>query len=268
MREVVHWPRSNRLVYLHAKATPEFWDALWREQGKAPPPAADDEILLVTQRYLPRGARILEGGCGRSDKVKVLSVFGYEAIGVDFAEDAVRQARIDYPGIDVRQGDVRHLEFEDASFDGYWSIGVIEHFWSGYEEILAEAARVVKPGGILFLTAPWFSPFRRAKARRGGYEVAEFATEPESFYQFALARDEVATNLERHGFEVERWTGMASELSMRQDMPSLKRPVEWLFGSRGSLIKRVFRRAITDSLNRYCGHSFLAIARRKGQKVA
>ncbi|HLA73878.1 MAG TPA: class I SAM-dependent methyltransferase [Steroidobacteraceae bacterium] len=262
MREVVHWPHGNRLVYLHAKATPEYWDAWWRATGKAPPPSPDDEVVRVTSRYLPRGARLLEGGCGRADKVKSLAVAGYGAVGVDFAEDAVKQSGIDYPGIDVRQGDVRKLDFPDASFDGYWSIGVIEHFWDGYEDILAEAARVVKPEGILFLTAPWFSPYRLAKARRGGYQVVEFEREPESFYQFALPRAEVEGRLARHGFAVERWSGIAAEISMREDMPALKRQVEWLFGSRGSVFKRAFRRALSDGLSGYCGHSFLAIARR------
>jgi hypothetical protein len=36
----------------------------------------------------------------------------------------------------------------------------------------------------------------------------------------------------------------------------------WLLGSRGSLLKRLLRRAVVRGLNPYCGHSFLAVARR------
>jgi SAM-dependent methyltransferase len=263
MREIRYWPRKNRLVYLEEKATPEYWDALWRAEGKAPPPSDRDAVVRVTRGYLPPGAAVLEGGCGRADKVNSLSVAGYRAVGIDFAEDTVKQARIDYPELDVRQGDVRALDFPDASFDGYWSIGVIEHFWSGYDEILAEAARVLKPGGFLFLTAPWLSPFRLRKAKAGEYQRLDVVSEPENYFQFALARPEVSERLAAHEFALERWSGIACEISILEDMISLRGPVRWLFGSRGSLVKRVCRRALIECLNPFCGHSFLAIARRK-----
>lgn len=262
MRRVVHSPRLNRLVYLHEKATPEFWEALWEAEGMAPPPTSRDPVVAVTRRHLPRGARLLEGGCGRGNKVKALSDAGYEAIGVDFAARTVAQARITYPDVDVRQGDVRALAFPDQFFDGYWSIGVIEHFWGGYDAILAEAARVLKPGGFLFLTAPWLSPFRQHRARVRGYESQDFDTEPELFYQFALGRSEVGGALNRHGFRLLRWRGLGSEVSMQEDMPRLQAPVGWLLGSRGSIFKRVLRRLVARAADPYCGHSFLAVAQR------
>ncbi len=263
MRQVVYSPHANRLIYLVAKATPEFWAALWRTEGKPPLPSPRDEVVTVTRKYLQQGARVLEGGCGRANKVKSMADAGFRAVGVDFAAQTVEQARRDFPGIDIREGDVRALEFPDGYFDGYWSIGVIEHFWGGYDAILAEAARVLKPCGFLFLTAPWFSPYRERRVRAGHYPSDEFADEPASFYQFALSRAEVCSALVRHGFEVLRWQGVASEISMQEDMPHLKRQVDWLLGSRGSIVKRVLRKAIARSVDSYCGHSFMAIARRR-----
>lgn len=264
MRRVVHSPRLNRLIYLNEKATPEFWEALWEAEGLAPPPTSRDHVVTVTRRHLPPGATVLEGGCGRGNKVKALTDAGYAAIGVDFAPRTVAQAKIVYPDVDVRQGDVRALPFPDQFFDGYWSIGVIEHFWGGYDAILAEAARVLKTGGFLFLTAPWLSPFRQHRARVCGYESQDFETEPESFYQFALGRSEVGRALVRHGFRLLRWRGLASEVSMQEDMPRLQTQVEWLLGSRGSIFKRVLRKLVARAADSYCGHSFLAIAQRTG----
>ena len=160
---------------------------------------------------------------------------------------------------------MRALPFPAEFFDGYWSIGVIEHFWEGYDAILAEASRVLRPGGFLFLTAPWFSPYRRSKARRQGYARHDFASEPPDFYQFALGRDEVAAALDRHGLDLRRWRGLAPEISMQEDMAGLKKPVHWLFASRGSPVKRALRRMVCNSFSSYCGHSFMAIARRRGQ---
>jgi len=189
---------------------------------------------------------------------------GYTAVGIDFAARTVAQARIAYPGVDVRKGDVRALEFPDRFFDGYWSIGVIEHFWGGYDAILSEAARVVKTDGFLFLTAPWLSPYRQRRVRARGYCIEDFAAEPASFYQFALGRSEVGRALARHGFRLLRWQGLASEVSMQEDMARLRPQVDWLLLSRGSIFKRAFRQIIARAADAYCGHSFMAIAERQG----
>jgi SAM-dependent methyltransferase len=263
MRNVVYSPRVDRLIYLHEKATPTYWDSVWVAEGKPPPASENDDVARVTREFLPAGSRILEGGCGRADKVNSMAHAGFNAVGIDFAASTVEQARRDFPNLDIRQGDVRALDFPDGSFDGYWSIGVIEHFWEGYDAILAEMARVVRRGGVLFLTAPWFSPYRRQRLRAGGYPTADYASEPDNFYQFALDRPGVSRDLERHGFEVLRWSGLASEVSMLEDMTSIKGPVNWLLGSRGSIVKRVVRRVVSRGLDSWCGHSFLAVARRK-----
>ena len=262
MRQVVYWPNANRLIYLDEKATPEFWDHRWQTEGKPGPVSHRDEVVTVTAKYLPPGSRILEGGCGRANKVKAMAMAGYRATGVDFAEDSVKQAKLNYPDLDIRRGDVRSLDFPDGEFDGYWSIGVIEHFWEGYGSILAEAARVLRPNGVLFLMAPWLSPYRVRKAANSEYPVAEFPSEPGSFYQFALGRTEVAAQIAQYGFELVHWQGLASEISMMEDMVALKGPIQWLFGSRGSIFKRTLRKALCIALNSYCGHSFLAVARR------
>ena len=259
---VVYWEKTDRLIYFDEKATPQFWDFHWQAEGKPPAIGPRDDVVVVSRKYLARGSRILEGGCGRANKVKAMADAGFCAIGLDFAPDAVKQARLHYPDLDIRQGDVRSLEFPDGSLDGYWSIGVIEHFWEGYASIMAEAARVLRPNGFLFLTAPWLSPYRKHKVRTGGYPRADFSSEPAGFYQFALGRKEVCSELVRHGFRVLRWRGRVSEISMRDDMALFQRQTRWLLNSRGSLVKRVARLAIFTTLNQYCGHSFLAVARR------
>ncbi len=262
MREVLYWEEAHRLVYLEAKATPEFWDSRWIDEGKPTPVSPKDDVITVTRKFLSPGDRVLEGGCGRANKVKAMADVGFDAIGVDFAKETVHRAREMYNGIDVREGDVRALAFPDGYFDGYWSIGVIEHFWDGYDEILSEACRVLKPGGFLFLTAPWFSPYRQAKARDGGYKHFQTDAEPELFYQFALGRNEVIEQLARNGFAMRAWRGRVSEISMRSDMMRFRGFIEWLLGSRGSIPKRALRKVVARALDNYCGHSFLAVAQR------
>ena len=61
-----------------------------------------------------------------------------------------------------------------------------------------------------------------------------------------------------------RWRGLASEISMQEDMPRLRPQVDWLLGSRGSVFKLVLRKIIARAADGYCGHSFMAIAERQG----
>lgn len=265
MREILYWPGKGKLVYLAERATPEFWDARWVEEGAPAPVNPRDKVVTVTPRYLEPGARVLEGGCGRGNKVRALADTGYNAVGIDFAAATVARANEVYPDLDIRTGDVRALDLAADSFDGYWSIGVIEHFWNGYDEILAEAARVLRPGGVLFLTAPWFSPLRQRKAAAGDYPAIDFDAEPINFYQFALSRSEVSAALLGHGFEILEWSGTAAELSLQEDLSVFRSQIEWLFASRGSLAKRLVRRAIIEGARPFCGHSFMAIARNTGK---
>ena len=55
----------------------------------------------------------------------------------------------------LKHGDILALSYPDSSFDGYYSLGVVEHFTdSQLERLLGEAWRVLKPGGKLVLFWP------------------------------------------------------------------------------------------------------------------
>ncbi|MGI6387354.1 MAG: hypothetical protein ACOX2W_09535, partial [Desulfomonilia bacterium] len=82
MRYVAYWEKVDRLVYLKEKATPEFWDSWWKTEGK-PAVNSKGEVVTVTAQYLQLGSRVLEGGCGRADKVKAMTDGGFKAIGID-----------------------------------------------------------------------------------------------------------------------------------------------------------------------------------------
>lgn len=63
--------------------------------------------------------------------------------------------------LEMRVEDARSLSFEAASFDAVYSISVLEHIPDGGDsEAVAELARVLRPGGRLFLTVP-FAPAAR-----------------------------------------------------------------------------------------------------------
>ena len=221
---------NRRLVYLGAAPDSNFWDAHWQ--------AADFErairiphnrfIVGHTSRYLPPGSRILEGGCGRGDKVYALAHHGYDAHGVDFAPETVARVKRHAPELKVQLGDVRALPFDDSFFDGYWSLGVIEHFPEGYDPILREMHRVLRTGGYLFLTFPALSPLRAWKARLRRYPALPAdETGAGDFYQFALDPPSVIRHFEANGFELLKRKLVDGFYGLTQECPgfSLLQPV-------------------------------------------
>jgi len=196
---------NQRLILFKHKADSHYWDYHWQSTdliGKVKAVKNNRFVKKFTTKFLKPGTRILEGGCGIGQNVYGLKSWGYEAYGVDFAKETVERTKREFPELKISVQDVRKLNFPDNFFEGYWSLGVIEHFWEGYDEILKEAKRVIKPGGYLFLTFPYMSPLRKLKAKLGLYPVFKRdKVDLGNFYQFILDIDKVKKNVEKYGFK-------------------------------------------------------------------
>ncbi|MBI4098799.1 MAG: class I SAM-dependent methyltransferase [Candidatus Magasanikbacteria bacterium] len=266
-------PQHNRLIYIAEQASPEYWDRHWsfnklrmedlrREITRK---HYDFLVLPVTRDYLSPGSRVLEGGCGTGVHVYNLQRHGFESIGIDNAPETVRLAKEAVPEMDIRLGDVVHLDFPDNHFDGYWSIGVIEHFRDGYDAVLKEMHRVLKPGGYLFLTFPYMSPLRRWRARRGQYlemlKQVQHDSAPDGFYQFALDHRRVTKTFEANGFELieekplDGWNGLAQEYPTNRLIIALTK--------RASKIAKLARLVIDYLARPVAGHGILLVVRKK-----
>ena len=116
--------------------------------------------LRGTRNELPR---ILDAGSGTGGLLANLRSEGWK-VGIEISTDAVRLART--RGNGPVRGSVSALPFADASFDAVVSIDVLCH--SGVEErqAVGEAARVLRPGGLLLVQVPAFDFLR------GGHDEA------------------------------------------------------------------------------------------------
>ena len=221
MRRKLYDPLGNRLLYLDREANEQFWDEKWETSAKATfaSPPRHGLTTRITRRYLPPGSRVLEGGCGLGDVVNALHKAGYAVTGIDFAPKVVQAINAHWPHLNVTEGDVRHLPCEDGLYDGYWSIGVIEHFPDGYDAIAREMQRALRPGGYLFLSFPSFNPFRQSRAAAGKYpQLSVIPGAISDFYQYALNPSDVRANFERFGFELVEHRGTSSLLGLAEDL--------------------------------------------------
>jgi SAM-dependent methyltransferase len=81
---------------------------------------------------------------------------GAEAFGID-ASSVVSRRAIDNAalegGLNLVQGDIRHLPFASESFDCLYTMGTIEHI-DEHAQAVSEIARVLRPGGTAVIGVP------------------------------------------------------------------------------------------------------------------
>lgn len=123
----------------------------------------DDLEIDLCERY-GAGKDVLECGCGTGLILERVARFARRAAGIDLSPGMLELAR--GRGLDVQEGSVTALPFEDASFDVTCSFKVLAHV-PDIGKALAEMARVTRPGGVIL--AEFYNPWSfRGLAKRLG----------------------------------------------------------------------------------------------------
>lgn len=112
-------------------------------------------VLLrdLLARYTPRGAQILDAGCGTGANLQLMQEYG-TAIGVDISETALAFCRArGIPRDRALGASVTDLPFADATFDLALSFDVICNIADDVSAFV-EIARVMKPGARFIAQLP------------------------------------------------------------------------------------------------------------------
>ena len=255
---------DGRLVYYHLAADAGFWDSHW---GTHIDPAHYDWFAKgnlgffedIFPRWLPREGRIIEAGCGPAYYVLALGARRYDAEGVDFAPETVKKVTDMRSDLPVRLGDVTALDVPDHTYDGYISLGVVEHVKEGPEVFLQEAMRILKPGGVAIVSVPWFNALRRRMARKNRYDDHPEGLE---FYQYAFTEEEFGSIIEGCGFEILHFDSYDPLGGLSNEIPSIARMRRWpligrlLWRLLGALLNQV------KPLGKRLGHMLVVVARK------
>jgi len=95
------------------------------------------------------GDLVVDLGCGSGRALLWNRDWSARTVGVDIAPFFAAEARA---GVDLLLGDLRRLPFADGTFTRGYSLDVLEHLSpEALRGMLAEAARVMAPGGTLFV---------------------------------------------------------------------------------------------------------------------
>lgn len=136
-----------------------------REGGFGPTWERHVAAYALLADLLP-GGRILDLGCGVGHSFHLLAP--RETVGVDVAAEALAgQDR------ETVVADMRALPFPDGSFAGLISVQSLEHVPDG-DRVVAEARRVVEPGGVAIFHTPNRLTFARPDEIIDPYHDVEY----------------------------------------------------------------------------------------------
>jgi SAM-dependent methyltransferase len=130
----------------------DIYARFWKKYQPAELKADAFAIYLCRQLHaLSGGGRLLDFGCGWGNYLAAARAVGFDAVGIE-----VDRAKIDFArahGLTAVEGDLLDRSFADASFDAAIAQQVFEHLYDPVP-YLEELRRVLKPGGVLFLSVP------------------------------------------------------------------------------------------------------------------
>ena len=190
-----------------------WWDA----EGPQKPLHVLNPVRLnyVAERATLSEAKALDVGCGGGLLSEALARSGANVTAIDLAPELVKVARLhsleSNLSVDYRVQAVEALaDAEPASFDVVTCMEMLEHV-PDPAAIVAACARLLKPGGRLFLSTINRTPAAFALTVVGAEYIARMLPKGTHRYQDFIKPAELAGWLRQAGLQLEDVTGMAYE---------------------------------------------------------
>jgi ubiquinone/menaquinone biosynthesis C-methylase UbiE len=134
---------------LDARSGYARWSETYDQPGNALI-SVEQPVVWSILDSLPPG-EALDAGCGTGRHASHLVDLGHRVVGVDASPEMLDKARAAVPGAEFRAGDLTSLPVETASVHVAVCALAIEHVVE-LELVIAELARVVRPGGTVVLS--------------------------------------------------------------------------------------------------------------------
>ncbi|BDG05824.1 glycosyltransferase [Anaeromyxobacter oryzae] len=152
------------------------------------------EALL---RRRPPPARTLELGAASGAFVALLATAGYDATGLDLSPAVTELARTTFD-VPILTGPLEEQRLAPGSLDVLILMDVLEHL-PDPERTLAEAARVLRPDGLLLVQTPRFEPDLSFEQMRERQPAFVDQLKPDE-HLFLLSRESATELMARAGF--------------------------------------------------------------------
>ncbi len=146
----------------------KYWDDA-AEKKEFPTPFKIEEF----EKHVSKGRSILDVGCGYGRILNELYNRGFKNLkGVDYSQGMINRGLRLYPYLNLIKTDGDKIPFPDNEFDAVLLIAVLTSNIKNEEQenIISEISRVLKDGGILYLTDFLINQDKRNLERYQKYE--------------------------------------------------------------------------------------------------
>lgn len=206
---------------------------------RAHPPGVSAQIGAAIASLVGANALVLELGVGTGRIAHPVAQAGSRVVGIDIARDMLRVAQADgdhrlgqgaVPALALLQGDVAHLPFAAHAFDAVLAVHVL-HLVPDWRGVLAEIARVIRPGGVFVQGRDWRDPQSvaerlRAKLREAVMELVPGARPPGAGAAIGQALAKLGGTPEAEITAAE-WTGSATPVALLESMAARADAETW-----------------------------------------
>jgi septum formation protein len=169
----VSLPLLRRMLAEVGIAWPTLWQLPVRFEYDESEAARYDETRGGSERaqaaaaavhsLLPEGGRVVELAVGTGIVAAELVALGNLVHGIDLSSAMLQHAKVRLPG-HVAAADAARLPFADRRCDAVYAVWLL-HLLEDSDPVLAEVARVLRPGGVFITTAEKSDSTRYASGR-------------------------------------------------------------------------------------------------------
>ncbi len=145
--------RSAYCPYMPWYTSERYYMDYYSHHGLDEPPVVIKRLKEITSAFSQHREtnRLLDVGCGGGLLLQAARENGWNAQGVDVSISSVDHVRS--LGFEVFHGELNELQLAGEQFDVITAAEIIEHLFDPVT-VLKEAHRLLRPGGLLWVTTP------------------------------------------------------------------------------------------------------------------
>lgn len=116
-----------------------------------------DSAFRAFVKYLRKGDKILDVGCGHGREVPLFLGIGHELLyeGLDISEKFIEIAKSRYPQLKFHLGNLLDVETLPSGFDGFWAASTLQHIPAeDWPVMLENLEHVMKAAAIGYFSVP------------------------------------------------------------------------------------------------------------------
>ena len=146
---------DEEITLLYSELYYKSWGISGDSENEVSKQMKIDTFLLRLQeikKYVPTG-KVLDIGCATGFFLEAARSLGYDPYGIELSEYSSNIAKRKFGKEAIFNGKLEDCDFKPEFFDVITMFDLIEHVRIP-SEVLADAARLLKPNGIIMITTP------------------------------------------------------------------------------------------------------------------